>query len=84
MKRALGYEYEEIKEEYENGELTKRIVTTKQIAPDVAAIIYWLKNRMPNKWRDKPVADELERISENITALADLLNNPVPERGLPM
>ena len=27
------------------------------IPPNVAAQIFWLKNRMPAKWKDKPVAE---------------------------
>lgn len=49
LKRALGYEYEEIT--YEHGEETKRVV--KQVAPDTTAQIFWLKNRKPLQWRDK-------------------------------
>ncbi len=52
LKRALGYEYEEIKEEVSDDGF-KRTVITKQVAPDVAAIIFWLKNRKPDNWRDK-------------------------------
>lgn len=53
LKRALGYEYEEIKEKYEFGELSERTVTKKQVAPDATAQIFWLKNRKPKDWRDK-------------------------------
>lgn len=53
LKRALGYEYEEIKEKYEFGELSERIITKKQVAPDTTAQIFWLKNRKPKDWRDK-------------------------------
>lgn len=53
LKRALGYEYEEIKEKYEFGELSERTVTKKQVAPDTTAQIFWLKNRKPKDWRDK-------------------------------
>ena len=49
LKRALGYEYDEIT--YENGKETKRV--TKQVVPDTTAQIFWLKNRKPNEWRDK-------------------------------
>ncbi|WP_297134059.1 hypothetical protein [Terrisporobacter sp.] len=49
LKRALGYEYDEIT--YENGEEVKRV--TKQVAPDTTAQIFWLKNRKADKWRDK-------------------------------
>jgi len=59
LKRALGYEYEEITEELERdpetGEMvvvsTKRVV--KQVLPDVTAQIFWLKNRKPDVWRDR-------------------------------
>lgn len=35
----------------ENGVETKRV--TKEVAPDVTAQIFWLKNRKPEAWRDK-------------------------------
>ena len=54
LKRALGYEYEEISEKYELGILTERKVTKKQVVPDTTAQIFWLKNRKPADWRDKP------------------------------
>lgn len=53
LKRALGYEYEEIKEKYEFGELSERTVTKKQVVPDTTAQIFWLKNRKSKDWRDK-------------------------------
>ena len=48
FKRAIGYEYEEVKEEWEGGVLTKRTVTKKMVPPDVSAQIFWLKNRKKN------------------------------------
>ena len=53
LKRALGYEYDEVT--YEHGKETKRV--TKQVAPDTTAQIFWLKNRRPDKWRDKQVVE---------------------------
>lgn len=53
LKRALGYEYTEVMIE-ESAEGTKRRETVKQVAPDVTAQIYWLKNRRPDRWRDRP------------------------------
>lgn len=49
LKRALGYEYDEITTEY--GQETKRV--RKQVVPDTTAQIFWLKNRRPEQWRDK-------------------------------
>lgn len=53
LKRALGFECEEVKEEYEFGELSKKTVTKKMVVPDTTAQIFWLKNRRPDRWRDK-------------------------------
>lgn len=66
LKRALGYKYDELTYEQvpikpyidDDGnvkeyqlEVVKKV--TKQQAPDVTAQIFWLKNRRPDKWRDK-------------------------------
>lgn len=54
LKRALGYKTVEIVEEV--GDFgSKRKKTTKEVPPDVTAQIFWLKNRRPDKWRDKPI-----------------------------
>lgn len=58
LKRALGYEYDEIT--YEHGEEVKRI--RKQVAPDTTAQIFWLKNRKPEQWRDKQVVESSNTI----------------------
>jgi len=50
FKRAIGYEYEEVKT-VNDGERVEK--TIKQVAPDVTAQIFWLKNRKPEEWRDK-------------------------------
>ena len=70
LKRALGYEYKEEKKKYENGILTEKKVTTKQVVPDTTAQIFWLKNRKPRQWRDKREQDidvtEAVKIVDNI------------------
>ena len=48
LKRAKGFEYSEIGA---HGSLTK------QALPEVAAMIFWLKNRRPGRWRDKQELD---------------------------
>ena len=60
FKKATGYTYEEVtREEFENpdtGERELRIVkvVTKHVAPDVGAIVFFLKNRKPKHWKDNP------------------------------
>ena len=51
-RRACGYTYTEKKTtEFPDG--SQRIETTrKEVAPDTTAIIFWLKNRAPDVWRD--------------------------------
>lgn len=49
FRRAMGYKYDEVT--YERGEEVKRV--TKEVAPDITAQIFWLKNRKPAEWRDK-------------------------------
>ena len=62
LQRALGYEHEEIHRERvtvksDSGEPTSRMVVVKKIKkhvhPEVVAQIFWLKNRQPEKWRDR-------------------------------
>lgn len=57
----------------------------KALSGDVAAIIFWVKNRMPKKWKDKPVDIEtgMEQINKNILDLADVIRQTVPERKMP-
>lgn len=67
LKRARGYEYDEVTEEYEMGILVKRKVTHKMVVPDTSAQIFWLKNRQPEKWRDRREVDNtvaLDRLDE--------------------
>lgn len=52
LKRALGYDYIEVTKELVNGQMVAVKEVTKHIMPDVTAMIFWLKNRNPEKWRD--------------------------------
>lgn len=61
LKRACGYKYTETTKEIapvvslKTGKpflrITKKVI--KEVAPDVTAQIFWLKNRQPERWRDK-------------------------------
>lgn len=64
LKRARGFEYEEVKVEYRPGKkkkdddeepgITKSITKTKKlIVADVTAQIVWLTNRRPDLWKHK-------------------------------
>lgn len=60
LKRALGFTHREVQTEElydkESGELLstgKRKVVSKEVLPDVRALLFWLKNRRPNRWRER-------------------------------
>lgn len=72
FRRAIGYEYDEVCEEYELGILTKRKVTKKMVVPDTTAQIFWLKNRKRDVWGDK--AQPSEEVNKQDDGLIDALN----------
>lgn len=71
LKRALGYEYNEVTKEMTYGTdgeplgLTVTKVVTKRERPDVTAQIFWLKNRRPDLWRDVKNVDMQAKIENN-------------------
>lgn len=71
LKRALGYEYDEVKEKYESGELTERTVTKKEVSPDVTAQIFWLKNRKRNTWSDRQSIELTQPIDKSIEEMEE-------------
>lgn len=82
LKRAMGFEYEEVVTEIlrqpdgTQREHIKKI--RKTIPPDTTAAIFWLKNRKPEQWRDK----REQIVSTKDGMLADLisgLKEPVEE-----
>ena len=46
-------------------------VIEREMPPDTTACIFWLKNRRPDLWRDKPEVDETDVMSK----LDDVLTN---------
>lgn len=69
-KRAVGYDYYEETHELVEGEmiLTKRV--RKHVSPDVKAIMAWLYNRLPDRWR--AVQEPLES-TQYVSTIKDIL-----------
>lgn len=83
-KRAVGFEFDEFTFERieqrvfepEVGDFvvipsTKVKTVRKYIAPDTTAGIFWLKNRQPDRWRDKQEIQHLLEITSNVIKLKD-------------
>lgn len=71
FKSATGYEYEERKEVQEvvDGVMRKKVeITRKQVPPNATSAIFWLKNRKPDKWRNKQ-AIEISKLQAEIKKL---------------
>ena len=66
LRRALGYEYEEVKEKFEGNVMTERTVTKKEVIPDVTAQIFWLKNRKRETWTDRQNIEISQPIDDSI------------------
>ena len=52
FQRAMGYSHPEVKVFQSNGEIITHEVI-KHYPPDTTAMIFWLKNRNPQEWRDR-------------------------------
>ena len=48
------------------------IKNEKEIAPDTTAMIFWLKNRDPNNWRDRHETEITGSLDTHTHALDDL------------
>lgn len=72
-KRAIGFEYEETVtdiEELADGKQKKHIRRIKKYCPpDPISMFFWLKNRRPDKWRDKPIEVEDRGTMEKLDAM---------------
>lgn len=55
------------------------------IPPNTTAQIFWLKNRRPDRWRDKPDEkknDGVQDLLKNIQTMADIIRKPMPNRNI--
>jgi hypothetical protein len=81
-RRAVGFEYEELvtaekplagikgssaKDETKNGTKSSARSTLKTVIPDVTACVFWLKNSLPDKWKDP------KDINNGKTSFVDIL-----------
>lgn len=69
FRKATGYETKETIKERVDGKLVITREVTREIAPDTEAGKFWLKNRLPEEWRESNKHEvEIEKIK-----LEDLL-----------
>lgn len=75
LKKALGFETAEVKKVVKADGAEEVTTVYKSVPPDVTAATLWLKNRCPEKWRDKPKEEDslskVDKILEEINAQAN-------------
>jgi hypothetical protein len=80
LKRALGYDVVETKEELVEGEMRVTEQTTKHVAPDVKACLSWLYSRRPDRWRSQQepidnLKDEVKTAKEILVAIKEVADS---------
>lgn len=87
LKRAMGYEYEEVRvvnQTDENGVTRrKQEKIIKHVPPDSTSIIYWLKNRRPDVWQQvsTEIKERTKAQTRKANAEADLAEYQVQEEA---
>ena len=66
-------EYEELQTGYDE----------VHVPPDTTAQIFWLKNRRPDRWRDKPVELSNSETNNLLEAIADSTSGEIDTDDLP-
>ena len=72
--RACGYSHPEDKIFNDNGNPLV-VPTIKHYPPDSTAMIFWLKNRQPEQWRDKPEGGVEESLADTLMKMVEKLPN---------
>lgn len=75
--RAIGYDYEE--KHYETKQPKKDVPPElieakrikKHVPADTTAAIFWLKNRQPEKWRDRKEVDANVNLSDELESMTE-------------
>lgn len=68
FKRSIGYKTKEVREMFdEQGNKTGKIITTKEVPPDVKAQQFFLINRDPDNWKSAPESEMTEEQKHDTT-----------------
>ncbi len=80
-RRAVGYDYYEDTWELVEGELRKTRVIRKHVPPETKAIMQWLFNRLPNRWRAQQEPLESTQYTDTVQRILVAMKE-VAERGI--
>lgn len=69
--RAIGYDARATKFATNEGKVTDRVEYVEHYPPDTTAAIFWLKNRQPDKWRDKKEIETNAKLGHELESMTD-------------
>lgn len=69
--RAIGYDAKATKFATNEGKITDRVEYIEHYPPDTTAAIFWLKNRQPDKWRDKKEVENQVKLGDELESMSD-------------
>lgn len=75
FQRAIGYSHPAEKQFLTKDEFNRTVIMTHEYIehypPDTIAAIFWLKNRQPERWREKPIDKEVGELSEKAEVILE-------------
>ncbi|OXZ29141.1 transposase [Finegoldia magna] len=75
LKRALGYDYDEVKtvqKMVDGKKYLEKTTITRHVMPDITAQIFWLKNRKPDVWLDRKAKEVDLNLIEGVKIIDDI------------
>lgn len=69
--RAIGYDFKETHIVRKDGKVVGEKHITKHQPPDTTAAIFWLKNRQPDKWRDRKELQVGNKLGDDLESMTD-------------
>lgn len=69
--RAIGYDFEEKHITRKDGVIVGEKRITKHQPADTTAAIFWLKNRQPEKWRDRKELQIGNKLGDDLESMTD-------------
>lgn len=69
--RAIGYDAKATKFATNEGKVTDKVEYIEHYPPDTTAAIFWLKNRQPDKWRDKREIENSVKLGDELESMTD-------------
>lgn len=76
--RAIGYSHPAVKIMAVSG-FVQKVDYIEHYAPDPTSMIFWLKNRRPDLWREKPEPQDADEVPPPVKVIVQVQDASVPD-----